>query len=817
MSSILIVDDEEDVRDFLAMVLEEQGYSVRTAPGGVEALLQIQKEKPQVILLDLMMPQINGDELCRVIKNDPDFFDIHIIILSARTDTESKVSCFEGGADEYLVKPIETRELIARMKSFFRLLRGLQAGAFSKSSPIPAIRAAQTVAVELESNLPRIRPKYGNFRVDALVGSGGMGHVFKGYDEHLERTVAIKVLSHTLSNAPRFVERFRREAKILASAEHPGIAAIYTFGEEDGDFFFSMQWCDGGSVQDLLFRRTRVELLTAVDILIQCIDALDAALALGIVHRDIKPSNLMFDKSQHIKIVDFGLATAEEKVSGQVTQASELFGTPDYMAPEQAQFGAVDHRADIYSLGITFYLLLYGKQPYTARSPIEMVVKHATEPFPAYDPMDGIVPREAYEIIEKMTQKSVHDRYQDYTSCRRDLVKLRDEIFSSTGVLLPSLVNPAPAPLWKTEDYFEILSTLYLSPHAGVLTIRTSDRKIDFLVENRHILFLDSPDEEETIWALLLEAGFIKKNEVPQPGSDFRECLMRFLLKQAFGFEDLKKVYRHHLKKVIMEVGRWSGVACEFHTGEVLYDDIEGIFLGDALLDLARSILSYEEIQEHYEPGCYLTRSPDFDRLLVSLSLTPEESFIASRIETDHGISVQELCLMTGFEEEKVSRFVYVLIRVGACLWKSAPGKKSPAARAEALQKETEQDAYARIADQFFQLARREFDTGNYWKVTELCKQAIRNDPAQSKHYHLMALSFAHHPRFLDDAEQCFLKAIEMEPQEVEYHLSLSRFFLNQGMIQRAGEEIAKALEIDPENQAAEVLQQEWTRKSSGD
>lgn len=805
MSSILIVDDEEDIRSYLLLILEAEGFSVRAVPGALEALLEIQKQKPDLILLDLMMPQINGEELCRILRKDPGFFDIHIIILSAKGDTASKLSCFESGADDYLVKPIEAKELVARLRSVFRMLHRTEGTAnfldsTTSEMPLPGASAS-------ELSIQRIKPRYGNFRVESLVGSGGMGNVFKGYDEQLERTVAIKVLSRELSNSPTFVEKFHREAKIVASADHPGIAGIYTFGEQDGDFYFTMQWCSGGSIYDLIQRKGRVELLTAVDIIIQCIDALDAALAKGIVHRDIKPSNLMFDQYQRIKIVDFGLAASNDPQS-QITP-SGVHGTPDYMAPEQAQSGNVDHRADIYSLGITFYFLLYGKLPFESKSAVEMVIKHATEPFPEYEPLDGAVPREAYEIIQKMTQKPPEQRYQDYASCRRDLIALREEIFSSTGVLLPSVENLAPAPIWKTEDYFEILSALYVSPRAGVLTIRSHRLALKFLVENRHILFQESTDAEQTIWKLLVEAGHIEKSDIPPPASDFRDHLMRFLINQSFGFEDLKKVYRQYLKTTVLDAGKWEDVECEFYTGDIHNDDIEGLFIGDALLDLARSVISADEIRQYFEEHQYFCRTPDTDHILTSLSLTPEESFIASRLEIDRSVNIEELCLITGFSEEKVCRLVYVLLRLSICQWKSAPDKKSTPVKAARHDEEPDAQAYWRIAEQFFQFARKEFDQGNFWKVTELCKHAIRNDATQGKYYHLMAMAYAHHPRFLDDAEQCFNKAIELEPAEAEYHLSLARFFLNSNQHQRAASEIARALELDPDNPVAEMLQRQ--------
>lgn len=806
MSSILIVDDEEDVVTFLTTVLEEEGFKVRGATGALEALLQLQKEKPQVILLDLMMPKVTGEELCRIIKNDPNLFDIRIIMLSARTDVESKVKCFNSGADEYLVKPIETRELVARMKSFFRLLGGIRP--VSRSGEL---KASATVDIYPEASGPRIRPQYGNYRVESLVGSGGMGNVFKGYDSLLDRPVALKVLSRALSNSPRFVERFRQEAKILASTEHPGIAAIYAFGEEQGDHYFAMQWCPGGSVMDLLQKKQRIELLTVIDIALQCVDALSAAFNKGIVHRDVKPSNLMFDQNQRIKIVDFGLAKAE-RLASSISQASELFGTPDYMAPEQAQFGVVDHRADIYSLGTTLYLMLYGKLPYDARTPIEMVVKHASEPFPEYNSMDGAVPREAYEIIERMTRKSPEARYQDYPSCRRDLIRLRDEIYSSTGVLLPRLQNVAAVPVFKNTNFTELLSTLHHSPMTGLLTASSGAVSLRFLVQNKQILFFESPNIEEKIWQLLAENQLIKKEEVPQPGSDFQECLMRLLMRQSFGLEDLSKIHRQYLRSLLLDIGLWKHFEGEFFEGTVIHDDIGGIFIGDVLLGLARDIIPFDELETLVDSKQAIARTADFEQTLPELSLTPEESFLVSRLDESQSLNVESLCMMTGFSEEKVKRFIFVLLKLRACRFKSSTEKPTRPIR-PSDEEELSAEHYGRIAEQFYELGKKELDQGHYWKVTELCKQAIHNDSNRGKYYHLMALAFSHHPRFIADAEQCFRKSIDLDPEEIEFRISFVRFLLQQGFVDNALEECNLALDVDPENEEARTLRDMLTEK----
>lgn len=274
---------------------------------------------------------------------------------------------------------------------------------------------------------PVLRPKYGQYRVEKPVGKGAMGYVLKGYDESLERVVAIKVLSPELSGSHDFVERFHREAKALAALDHPGIAPIFSFGEEHGEHFFAMQWCPGGTLSFLHEKHGRIDTTTGIDIMLQCAHALSAAWRKGIVHRDIKPANIMFDENSRVKIVDFGLSRSQTP-SASLTEVSHIVGTPSFMAPEQARASNVDHRADIYSLGITFYYLLYEKLPYTDSTSIGVLIKHATAPFPAYEDLGGKVPLEAYKIVERMTQKDPAKRYPTYDELILDLERLQKRL-----------------------------------------------------------------------------------------------------------------------------------------------------------------------------------------------------------------------------------------------------------------------------------------------------------------------------------------------------------------------------------------------------
>ena len=210
-----------------------------------------------------------------------------------------------------------------------------------------------------------LQPSFPQLEITELIGQGGMGAVYKARQPGLDRWVALKVLPPTKGADAAFFERFTREARALARLSHPGIVAVHDFGQAGGFIYFVMEYLDGVNLRHLL-RSGRVSPREAMAIVPQICEALQYAHDHGIVHRDIKPENILVDKQGRVKIADFGLAKLmEAPASGdRLTQAQEAMGTPQYMAPEQIEHPLeVDHRADIYSLGVVFYEMLTGELP----------------------------------------------------------------------------------------------------------------------------------------------------------------------------------------------------------------------------------------------------------------------------------------------------------------------------------------------------------------------------------------------------------------------------------------------------------------------
>ncbi|MEO6418370.1 MAG: serine/threonine-protein kinase, partial [Polyangiaceae bacterium] len=220
----------------------------------------------------------------------------------------------------------------------------------------------------------------GRYKIEKLLGEGGMGAVYQAEHTHMRKRLAVKVLHPEMSRLPEVVARFEREAMAAAHIDHPNVATATDFGKlEDGSFFLVLEFVEGESLRDVI-AVGRLETGRALRILRQIAAALQRAHALGIVHRDLKPENVMLvnreGEPDFVKVLDFGIAKVQigELTAGNVkesgpgqpllTQAGMVYGTPEYMAPEQALGQPVDPRADIYSLGIIGYEMLAGVRPF---------------------------------------------------------------------------------------------------------------------------------------------------------------------------------------------------------------------------------------------------------------------------------------------------------------------------------------------------------------------------------------------------------------------------------------------------------------------
>ena len=289
------------------------------------------------------------------------------------------------------------------------------------------------------------------YSIESLLGRGGMGAVYRARDTRLNRAVAIKVLSADVTADPDRRRRFMREAQAAAAVTHPAIAQIYDVDEQDGVIFIAMELVEGKTARQLVAGR-ELDLLGALDVATQVAEGLGKAHEAGIVHRDVKSDNVMVTPEGHAKLLDFGLAKLVEPevadgadaadtptvgVSTAQTQAGMVLGTIAYMSPEQARGRAVDHRSDIFSLGVMIYELATGQMPFAGASPLDTMHAIAFEESRPVTEIKPGLPPDLQRIISRCLRKRPQDRYQSTRELADDLKRLRADTESGKTRALP--------------------------------------------------------------------------------------------------------------------------------------------------------------------------------------------------------------------------------------------------------------------------------------------------------------------------------------------------------------------------------------------
>lgn len=268
-----------------------------------------------------------------------------------------------------------------------------------------------------------MRSKVGHYDVVCELGRGGMGVVYKGYEPALNRYVAIKTLSESLSHDESVKERFLREARSMAQLNDAHIIQIYFIGEDNGQPFFAMEFVEGESLSSYLKREGKMTPAQAAKVIHQTAFGLTTAHDKGVVHRDIKPANLMLTTRGTIKIADFGIALAQHDFSKKLTATGEFVGTPGYLSPEVCLGKPVDLRSDVFSLGIVLFEMLTGRMPFTDESPLGLLLEVVKAEVPDVRQLNGEVDPELARILTKMVAKDPADRYASCHELVADLQK----------------------------------------------------------------------------------------------------------------------------------------------------------------------------------------------------------------------------------------------------------------------------------------------------------------------------------------------------------------------------------------------------------
>jgi serine/threonine-protein kinase len=268
----------------------------------------------------------------------------------------------------------------------------------------------------------------GRYRIEQRIGDGGMGVVYRATHVALKKSFALKVIRADRSTDPNIVQRFLREARAASVIGHPNIVNINDFGtNEDGSAYLAMEFLDGVTLAQAM-QDGPIPFARALEIFIQIAGALEAAHEQGIVHRDLKPENIMVmragKQNEFVKVLDFGIAKVKN-AAAKITQTGLVFGTPHYMSPEQAAGQPVDHRSDIYSLGVIMYQVLAGELPFAAETLMALMTKHMFEPAPSLRDGGHAVPSSLDAIVGRCLQKKPELRHASMRELESDLRRVQ--------------------------------------------------------------------------------------------------------------------------------------------------------------------------------------------------------------------------------------------------------------------------------------------------------------------------------------------------------------------------------------------------------
>jgi serine/threonine protein kinase/CheY-like chemotaxis protein len=390
----LVIDDEEDIRELVAVLLREADCEVIAASDGLEGIRKLEQSSPDFVVLDVQMPGLDGWETLKGIRA---LSDVPVLMLTAESTTQDKVRGLVDGADDYLAKPLAPAEFVARIEALLRRSSrpGTPAGTPGQAADDAGFEPGQVI---------------GSYRIEDVLAHGGMSTVYRATHTALERTVALKILSGEFARERITRERFMNEWRIAAALRHPNILPVHDAGEVDGHLFLAMELIDGGDLGHKIIRDGALSPRDAVRILDQMAAALDAAHAAELVHRDFKPGNILLDGDRAL-LTDFGLSKLLGGNSTRLTAPGRMVGTAQYLSPEQIRGEQVTRRTDVYALGCVIFEALTASSPFDAESDFVLMYAHLERPVPRMSERCPALPVAADDVVATAMEKDQDARF----------------------------------------------------------------------------------------------------------------------------------------------------------------------------------------------------------------------------------------------------------------------------------------------------------------------------------------------------------------------------------------------------------------------
>ncbi|MFN8551589.1 MAG: protein kinase [Candidatus Obscuribacterales bacterium] len=496
---VLIVEDQEFIRLGLTIALQKEARLdvVATASDGLSAVSSAIDLKPDVVLMDIGLPGIDGIEAAKRVKGEHP--QIHVIMFTSHIDDDSIFTALAAGADGYCSKEASSVELAAAIETVYkgaiwlpppianRVLRTFATSSDLTVKTIPqkadldsgeidilsqivqgksgdeiardlnlelstvlsemhvvidklarsdraraALSAMRSVASLEASDDPLIGKVFAErYEILSQVGVGGMSTVYRARHKFMNNDVAIKILAPKLVADLKSMKRFRQEAQVTSSLEHPNIVTAHDFGiTPQGQIFLIMDFVEGRTLASIITESGSLPSAKALNIFVQLCDALEHAHQKKIIHRDLKPGNIIISESERgekVKVVDFGIAKISQKIGSQnvsLTAQGEVFGSPVYMSPEQCTDSPMDERSDLYSLGCLMFETLTGRPPFYGSSTCETIRQQVFETAPAMSLItQANVPLQLEQVVQKCLQKDPTARFDSARQVRDELLR----------------------------------------------------------------------------------------------------------------------------------------------------------------------------------------------------------------------------------------------------------------------------------------------------------------------------------------------------------------------------------------------------------
>jgi serine/threonine protein kinase len=408
---ILVADDSRELRTVLSAQLRKLGFDVQIAIDGADAIEKAREFKPQLVIMDIMMPKMDGLTATKRFRESKDLSQTPIILLSTLGEEQDVVEGIEAGADEYLVKPFRQGELAAKVRI---LLRRSSASARRLDET-----TAQGLEAEEESDALRrfketgqiVSKDFAGFTIIDKLGQGGTATVYRAMEPVNLKPVALKIISPFAAMKDGFIKRLVRSNEISVRLVHPHIVRTFTMGEYQGVHFMVQELVEGQPLDQHIHMEQRLPEAKARRYLLHVAEALHYLEEKNLLHRDIKPGNIYVNQADAAKLGDFGLARLQDDMLQ--TAEGYLLGTPHYISPEQANGDKeLDIRSDMYSSGATFYHLVAGQPLFPGDNLQQVVLAHLTKDPPPLAEFAPQVSPATCEVIDRLVQRERDARYK---------------------------------------------------------------------------------------------------------------------------------------------------------------------------------------------------------------------------------------------------------------------------------------------------------------------------------------------------------------------------------------------------------------------